>query len=92
MIEASYYAPYAVHAMMEPPAATARVEGDRCEVWSATQAPQWTAGEVAGALGIPPGNVSANVTLVGGAFGRKSKPDYAVEAALLARKAGGVAT
>jgi isoquinoline 1-oxidoreductase beta subunit len=28
------------------------------------------------------------VTLVGGAFGRKSKPDYAVEAALLARKAG----
>jgi isoquinoline 1-oxidoreductase beta subunit len=86
--EAAYYAPYAVHAMMEPPAATARVDGDRCEVWSATQAPQWTAGEVAGALGIPPQNVAAHVTLLGGAFGRKSKPDYAVEAALLARKAG----
>jgi isoquinoline 1-oxidoreductase beta subunit len=86
--EAAYYAPYAVHAMMEPPAATARVDGDRCEVWSATQAPQWTAGEVAGALQIPVQNVAAHVTLVGGAFGRKSKPDYAVEAALLARKAG----
>jgi isoquinoline 1-oxidoreductase beta subunit len=86
--EAAYYAPYAVHAMMEPPAATARVDGDRCEVWSATQAPQWTAGEVGGALGIPVQNVAAHVTLVGGAFGRKSKPDYAVEAALLARETG----
>ena len=88
IIEASYYAPYAVHAMMEPPACTARVDGDRCEVWSATQGPQWTAREVAGALGIPLENVAVHVTLVGGGFGRKSKPDYAVEAALLAREAG----
>lgn len=88
IIEASYYAPYAVHAMMEPPACTARVDGDRCEVWSATQGPQWTAREVAGALGIPLDNVAVHVTLVGGGFGRKSKPDYAVEAALLAREAG----
>jgi len=88
VIEATYHAPYAVHAMMEPPACTARVEGDRCEVWSATQAPQWTAGEVATALGIPTGNVAVHVTLVGGGFGRKSKPDFAVEAALLARKSG----
>jgi isoquinoline 1-oxidoreductase beta subunit len=88
VIEATYHAPYAVHAMMEPPACTARVEGDLCEVWSATQAPQWTAAEVAGALGIPNKNVAVHVTLVGGGFGRKSKPDFAVEAALLARKSG----
>lgn len=88
VIEATYYAPYAVHAMMEPPAASARVEGDRCEVWTATQAPQWTAREVAAALRIPGQNVAVHVTLLGGAFGRKSKPDYAVEAALLARKSG----
>lgn len=88
VIEATYHAPYAVHAMMEPPACTAVVEGDRCEVWSATQGPQWTVGEVAGALGIPGGNVKVHVTLVGGGFGRKSKPDYAVEAALLAQKTG----
>jgi isoquinoline 1-oxidoreductase beta subunit len=88
IFEATYHAPYAVHAMMEPPACTARVEGDRCEVWSATQGPQWTAREVAGALGIPLENVTVHVTLVGGGFGRKSKPDYAVEAALLAREAG----
>ena len=88
VIEAAYYAPYAVHAMMEPPTATARVDGDRCEVWSSTQAPQWAAGEVARALGIPARNVAVHVPLVGGAFGRKSMPDYAVEAALLARESG----
>lgn len=88
VIEATYHAPYAVHAMMEPPACTARVEGDRCEVWSATQGPQWTVREVAGALDIPPENVAVHVTLLGGGFGRKSKPDYAVEAALLARATG----
>lgn len=88
VIEATYHAPYAVHAMMEPPACTVRVDGDQCEVWSATQAPQWTAAEVAGALGIPNENVAVHVTLVGGGFGRKSKPDFAVEAALLARKSG----
>jgi isoquinoline 1-oxidoreductase beta subunit len=88
VIEATYFAPYAVHAMMEPPACTARVEGDRCEVWSATQGPQWTTREVAGALGIPTENVAVHVTLLGGGFGRKSKPDYAVEAAVLARETG----
>jgi isoquinoline 1-oxidoreductase beta subunit len=88
VIEATYHAPYAVHAMMEPPACTARVEGDTCEVWSPTQTPQWTAREVSGALRIPVGNVTVHVTFLGGGFGRKSKPDYAVEAALLAQKVG----
>jgi isoquinoline 1-oxidoreductase beta subunit len=32
--------------------------------------------------------VRVNVTLLGGGFGRKSKPDYVVEAALLARAVG----
>jgi isoquinoline 1-oxidoreductase beta subunit len=88
IIEASYHAPYAVHATMEPPACTARVEGDTCEVWSSTQGPLWTAGEVSGALGIPTSNVTVHITFLGGGFGRKSKPDYAVEAALLAQKLG----
>jgi isoquinoline 1-oxidoreductase beta subunit len=88
VIEATYHGPYLVHAPMEPPACTARVEGDVCEVWSPTQAPQWTRGEVAGAVGLPESNVTVNVTLLGGGFGRKSKPDFAVEAALLAQKLG----
>ena len=43
---------------------------------------------VAGALGIKPADVTCNVTLLGGGFGRKSKPDYVVEAALLAKTTG----
>ena len=38
---------------------------------------------VAKRLGLPPDNVTVNVTLLGGGFGRKSKADFVVEAALL---------
>jgi isoquinoline 1-oxidoreductase beta subunit len=43
---------------------------------------------VAKALGLGEDTVTIHVTLLGGGFGRKSKPDYVVEAALLAREAG----
>src|SRR5260370_41934028 len=35
-------------------------------------------------------SVKVHVTLLGGGFGRKSKPDYAIEAAFLAREHPGV--
>jgi isoquinoline 1-oxidoreductase beta subunit len=43
---------------------------------------------VAGALGIDKEKVKVHVTLLGGAFGRKSKPDFSVEAALIAKHTG----
>jgi len=39
-------------------------------------------------LGIAKEQVSCQVTLLGGGFGRKSKPDYVAEAAVLAKKVG----
>lgn len=87
-VEAEYYAPHLAHAPMEPPAAVARVTGDRCEVWTCTQDPQTARDTVAAMLKIPKENVVVNVTLLGGAFGRKSKPDYAIEAAWLAQAMG----
>ena len=87
-VRADYYAPHLPHAIMEPPAAVAEVKGDRCEAWAATQDPQAARNEVAAALGIPKENVTVHVTLLGGAFGRKSKPDFIVEAALLAKEVG----
>lgn len=84
--EAEYYAPHLSHAPMEPPAAIAEVSGDTCEIWTATQNPQAVQQAVGAALGIPLKNVTCNVTLLGGGFGRKSKPDYCVEAALLAKQ------
>ena len=39
-------------------------------------------------MGVKKEDVTVNVTLLGGAFGRKSFPDFAVEAAVLAKKTG----
>ena len=85
-VTAEYYAPHLAHASMEPPAAVASVTADGCECWACTQDPQTARNEVAAALKIPKENVTCHVTLLGGAFGRKSKPDYVVEAALLSRE------
>jgi isoquinoline 1-oxidoreductase beta subunit len=53
------------------------------------QSPQAARNDVAKRLGISADNVKMNVTLLGGGFGRKSKADYAVEAALLANEMDG---
>jgi isoquinoline 1-oxidoreductase beta subunit len=87
-VEAEYIVPHLTHAPMEPPAALVKLDGDRCEVWTCTQDPQDAQEAVAKALGLPPARVTVHVTFLGGGFGRKSIPDYAVEAALLARAAG----
>ncbi len=87
-IEADYYCPLLAHAPMEPPAAVAEFKDGKVVAWAATQNPQAVQEAVAGALGIKKEDVTCNVTLLGGGFGRKSKPDYVVEAALLSRKAG----
>ena len=87
-LEATYYTPHFVHAPMEPPGAVADVKGDKVEVWSSTQDGQAAQAVVAEALGIDKANVTSHVPLLGGAFGRKSKPDFAAEAALISRAVG----
>lgn len=87
-ISADYYVPHLSQSPMEPPAATARWDGGRCEVRACVQAPQATRSAIAGACEVDPENVIVTPTWLGGAFGRKSKPDFAVEAALLAREVG----
>lgn len=85
-LNAVYTVPYLTHAMMEPPVATANVTSEGCELWSSTQTPQSTQQHVAGALGITEDKVKVNVTLLGGGFGRKSKPDFSVEAAIISKR------
>jgi len=87
-VQAAYRTPYLAHASMEPPISTARVVDGGCEVWTCTQNPQAVQQVVAGALGLTPEQVRVHVTLLGGGFGRKSKPDYSAESALLARDVG----
>lgn len=88
-IEAEYYIPHLAQAPMEPPAATARIVDGQCEIWTCTQAPQVARDRVAKWLKLPAEKVTVHVTLLGGAFGRKSKPDYVIEAALLSQAMNG---
>ncbi len=88
-VEAEYYIPHNAHATMEPPSATCRIVDGKAEVWTSVQSPQAAHDLVAAYLALPPENVTVNVTLLGGGFGRKSKPDFAVEAALCSKAMGG---
>ena len=89
VFKADYSLPHLAHASMEPPAALAIVhKGDdgkprACEVWAPTQNPQAAQDQLAQTFGIDPAECTVHVTLLGGGFGRKSKPDFIVEAALL---------
>jgi isoquinoline 1-oxidoreductase subunit beta len=86
IIESTYQLPHLVHAPMEVPNATAFVNNGKCEVWAPVQAPQTTRKEISDYLGIDLKDVTVNVTFLGGAFGRKSKPDFVLEAVILSKE------
>jgi isoquinoline 1-oxidoreductase beta subunit len=88
IIEAEYYAPHLAHASMEPPVAVAEYRDGKVLAWAPTQNPQAVQDTVATALGIKKEDVTCHVTLLGGGFGRKSKPDQVAEAAILSKKLG----
>jgi isoquinoline 1-oxidoreductase beta subunit len=88
-ISAEYYLPHLAHASMEPPAACARIEHGKCEVWGGFQSPQSARDLVAQRLGMSVEDVTVHVTLLGGGFGRKSKCDFGIEAAVLSRAMDG---
>jgi isoquinoline 1-oxidoreductase beta subunit len=85
-VEATYQLPHLAHAPMETPNALAWVHDGKCEVWAPVQSPQTARAEAAAYLGIDVKNVTINVTFLGGGFGRKSKPDFVVEAVALSKK------
>ncbi len=86
--EADYYVPLLAHASMEPMVALAEFKDDKATLWAPTQNPQAVQDIVSKELGIAKEDVICHVTLLGGGFGRKSKPDYVAEAAVLSKKMG----
>ena len=86
--EGEYYVPLLAHAPMEPLVALAEFKDGKVHAWAPTQNPQAVQAIVSSELGISKEDVICHVTLLGGGFGRKSKPDYVAEAAVLSRKAG----
>jgi isoquinoline 1-oxidoreductase beta subunit len=89
VITAEYYSPHLAHATMEPPAATARRTGEKWEIWTSVQSPGGARDDIAKTLGVKPEDVTLHCMLLGGGFGRKSKWDFAIEAALLSRAMDG---
>ena len=85
---ADYYMPHLTQAPMEPPCATAMYYKDRVDVWAATQNPQADMETVGAMIGMEKEKINVHVTMLGGAFGRKSKPDFSAEAAYLSMKTG----
>src|ERR1700688_1098553 len=86
--EADYYVPLLAHASMEPMVALADFKDGKVTLWAPTQNPQAVQDLVSQELGIAKEDVICHVTLLGGGFGRKSKPDYCAEAAILSKKVG----
>jgi isoquinoline 1-oxidoreductase subunit beta len=86
--EADYYVPLLAHASMEPMVALAEFKDGKATLRAPTQNPQAAQDIVSKELGIAKEDVICHVTLLGGGFGRKSKPDYVAEAAVLSKKVG----
>ncbi|MEE4301242.1 MAG: molybdopterin cofactor-binding domain-containing protein [Pseudomonadales bacterium] len=87
-VEANYRVPWLAHSCMEPMNATARVDGERCEIWVGCQNPLGYRYEVAAALGIDVEQVTLHQHMMGGGFGRRSTADVPIQAARLSRAVG----
>jgi isoquinoline 1-oxidoreductase subunit beta len=89
-LEAVYEVPYLAHAPMEPLNCTAKVDGDRCEIWTGTQFQSVDQSAAAKVLGTTPDKVQIHTTFLGGGFGRRANPesDFVVEAVTVAKNAG----
>ena len=89
-MSARYRAAYIAHVPMEPRSALAQWHDDgRLTVWTGTSTPFRARGELATALAVPPESVQVIVPDYGGGFGGKHGSVVALEAARLARAAGG---
>ena len=85
VITSEYQCPFIAHSPMEPENFFAHVKGDKVELIGPTQTPDRARQETATLLGIPPENVSVEITRLGGGFGRRLRADYVIEAVEVSR-------
>ena len=84
-LEASYEAPWLAHTPMEPMNCTVLYSGEQATVWASTQIPGLVRQAVAETLDLPAEAVSVEVSLLGGAFGRRLEVDVPVQTAQIAK-------
>jgi len=88
VVEAVYELPFISHSPMEPMNCTARITGDRCEVWVPIQSVTWGESVAAQHAGVPRENVTIQPTYAGGGFGRRLMVDYVAETVAIAKAVG----
>lgn len=90
-ISAEFVFPYLAHAPMEPLNCTVQIDGRgaaaKATVWTGTQMPGLDTAAAARTLGIKPEQVTMNVQMAGGGFGRRGllTSDFVVEACTIAK-------
>jgi len=90
-ISAEFVFPYLAHAPMEPLNCTVQLSGSgaaaKATVWTGTQMPGLDTAAAARTLGIKPEQVTMNVQMAGGGFGRRGllTSDFVVEACTIAK-------
>ena len=89
-VEAEYDVPYLAHAPMATLNCAAKLEGNRCEIWTGTQFQTLEQATAAKIAGVPPEHVTVHTTFLGGGFGRRANPraDFVSEAVHVAKAAG----
>jgi isoquinoline 1-oxidoreductase beta subunit len=80
VIEATFEFPFLAHATMEPMNAVADVHEDHVTIWTGTQQPTGHLAQVARMLNMKPEQITLNVMLLGGGFGRRLASEYIVDA------------
>jgi isoquinoline 1-oxidoreductase subunit beta len=89
VIKADFIAQHVSHACMEPMNATARVDGDKVEIWASNQSPSIMQFICAKVAGTSPDKVVINTPFLGGGFGRRSDGSEVAEAVMLAKAVPG---
>lgn len=85
-VEANYSYPFISHAPLEPQNCTAIVKDGKAELWSSSQIPNGAYNLIRDACGVEPANITLHMIRGGGGFGRRLTNDYAVEAAIIAKR------
>ena len=85
-ITANYAQPFLAHATIEPMNFVASAKADSLELWGGLQLPDWAVNTIAAETKIKKEKIKLNLTLMGGAFGRRLHFDFAIEAVKIAQQ------
>ena len=88
-LQAEYRAPFLAHATMEPVNCTAQLKDGKLKLWTSTQVPSIAVEIAAKVAGVEHGDVSLDVMLLGGGFGRRLETDMVAQAVAIAKALDG---